>query len=148
VLAMRAQIRFTGGSLGGQTVEVDRAKLLIGREEDCHLRPDSEFISRHHCALLLDDYTLRIRDLGSKNGTFVNGRRIGAGDTILLQDDVVAVGEMTFVIDLNQSREPQPPASPPSPAMEGTGVYEGDTEQADARVLPPPAPAPEHERQS
>jgi pSer/pThr/pTyr-binding forkhead associated (FHA) protein len=144
---MRAQIRFTGGSLGGQTIEVDRAKLIIGREEDCHLRPDSEFISRHHCAILLDDYTLRIRDLGSKNGTFVNGRRIGAGDTILLQDDVVAVGEMTFVIDLNQSREPQPPASPPSPSMEGTGIYEGDTEQADASVLPPPTPAAEHERQ-
>jgi pSer/pThr/pTyr-binding forkhead associated (FHA) protein len=103
-LAMRAQIRFTGGSLGGQTIELDRAKLLIGREEDCHLRPDSEFISRHHCALLLDDYTLRIRDLGSKNGTFVNGRRIGAGDTILLQDDVVSIGEITFVIDFTAAR--------------------------------------------
>ena len=142
-------MRITGGSLSGQTIEVDHAKLIIGREEDCHLRPDSEFISRHHCVLLLDDYTLRIRDLGSKNGTFVNGRRLGASDTILLQDDVVSIGEMTFLIDLNQSTEPeQPPASPPSPAMEGTSIYEGDTEQADAQVLPPPAPAPEHERNS
>jgi predicted component of type VI protein secretion system len=144
---MRARIQISGGSLSGQAIEVDQAKLLIGREEDCHLRPDSEFISRHHCALLLDDYTLRIRDLGSKNGTFVNGRRIGAGDTILLQDDVVAVGEMTFMIDFNQSREPHPPASPPSPAIEGTGVYEGDTEQADARVLPALAPPPEQQRE-
>jgi pSer/pThr/pTyr-binding forkhead associated (FHA) protein len=97
---------------------------------------------------LLDDYTLRIRDLGSKNGTFVNGRRIGSGDTILLQDDAVSIGEMKFMIDFNQSHETkQPSASPPSPAMEGTSVYEGDTEQADGPVLPPPAPAPEHERQ-
>jgi pSer/pThr/pTyr-binding forkhead associated (FHA) protein len=132
-LFIRARIQITGGSLGGQTIEVNFPKLIIGREEDCHLRPDSEFLSRHHCALLLDDYTLRIRDLGSKNGTFVNGRRIGAGDTILLQDDVVSIGELTFLIDLNQSSEPKPlPSAPPSTAMEGTGVYEGDTEQANA----------------
>ncbi len=146
---MQARIRATNGPFAGQIIDVRGGKLVIGREEDCHLRPDSEFVSRHHCALLLDDYTLRIRDLGSKNGTFVNGRRIGTGDTILLQDDVVAIGEMTFLIDLNQSPEPeQPPALPPSPAMEGTGIFEGDTEQADARAMPPPPPAPEHERKS
>jgi pSer/pThr/pTyr-binding forkhead associated (FHA) protein len=69
------------------------------------VRPDSEFVSRHHCALLLDDYTVRIRDLGSKNGTFVNGRRLAAGETILLQDDVVAIGVISFLIDLH----PVPP---------------------------------------
>lgn len=42
--------------------------------------------------LLLDDYTLRIRDLASKSGTFVNGR-VGAGDTILLQVDMVSIGD-------------------------------------------------------
>jgi hypothetical protein len=52
--------------------------------------------------LLLDDYTLQIRDLASKRGTFVNGR-VGAGDTILLQVDMVSIGEMTFLIDFNQS---------------------------------------------
>ncbi len=132
---MQARIRATNGPLSGQIIDVRGGKLVIGREEDCQLRPESEFVRRHHCALLLDDYTLRIRDLGSKNGTFVNGRRIGSGDTILLQDDVVSIGEMTFLIDFNQSHETkQPSASPPSPAMEGTSVYEGDTEQADARL--------------
>jgi pSer/pThr/pTyr-binding forkhead associated (FHA) protein len=146
---MRVKIRFTGGSLGGRTIEVDQAKLVIGREEDCHLRPDSEFISRHHCALLLDDYTLRIRDLGSKNGTFVNGRRVGAGDTILLQDDVVSIGEMTLLIDFNQSHATkQPFASPLSPAMEGTGIYEGHTERASVEPAPPSTPAPQHDRPS
>ena len=77
---------------------------MIGREEDCHLRPESEFVSRHHCVLLLDDYTLRIRDLGSKNGTFVNGRRVGSGETILLHDDTISIGEMIGQIDLTPSR--------------------------------------------
>ncbi len=103
-MSILARIKITSGFLGGQTIEVNQPNLIIGREEDCHVRPDSEFVSRHHCALLLDDYTLRIRDLGSKNGTFVNGRRIGTGDTILLHDDVVSIGETTFLIDLNRAQ--------------------------------------------
>jgi pSer/pThr/pTyr-binding forkhead associated (FHA) protein len=141
---MNARIRVVGGPLSGETINVRGGKLLIGREEDCHLRPNSEFVSRHHCALLLDDYTLRIRDLGSKNGTFVNGRRIGSTETILLHDDVVAIGETTFLIDLNQATPPVPPAAPesqvplPSPALEGTGIFEGDTVQADVPPVVPP----------
>lgn len=88
--------------------------------------------------LLLDDFTLRICDLGRKNGTFVDGRFVGAGDTILLQDDVVSIGEITFLIDFNQSHErTQAPTSSPSPAMEGTGIYEGETEQANVEPSPP-----------
>ena len=135
---MNARIRVVAGPCSGKALEVSGGKLLIGREEDCHLRPDSEFVSRHHCALLLDDYTLRIRDLGSKNGTFVNGRRISSGETILSNDDVVAIGEMTFLIDLDQSpvQDAQSPIT--SPALEGTGIIEGDTAQADAQPIVTP----------
>jgi hypothetical protein len=54
-------------------------------------------------------------------------------------------GELTFLIDLNQSSEPMlSPAAPPSPAMEGTGVFEGDTEQSNVEPIGPPTPAPEN----
>jgi pSer/pThr/pTyr-binding forkhead associated (FHA) protein len=99
---MNARIRIVRGPRSSETIEVSGGKLLIGREKDCHLRPESDFISRHHCVLLLDDYTLRIRDLASKNGTFVNGCRIGGGETILSQDDMVSIGEIVFVIELGQ----------------------------------------------
>ena len=98
---MDARLRILSGPHAGEIIEIRRGKLLIGREEDCQLRPDSEFVSRHHCVLLLDDYTLRIRDLGSKNGTFVNGRHIGTSETILLHDDMISVGEMIGQIDLS-----------------------------------------------
>src|SRR5271170_3034403 len=100
---MDARLRVLSGPHAGETIAIRRGKLLIGREEDCHLRPDSEFVSRHHCVLLLDEYTLRVRDLGSKNGTFVNGRRIGISETILLHDDMISIGEMICQVDLAQS---------------------------------------------
>jgi predicted component of type VI protein secretion system len=144
---MDARLRVLSGPHAGETIPIRRGKLLIGREEDCHLRPESEFVSRHHCVLLLDDYTLRIRDLGSKNGTFVNGRRVGSGETILLHDDTISIGEMIGQIDLTPAAEP---ATSPA-ALQGTGIFEGDTVQAKSAPdttpeapspVPAPAPAP------
>jgi predicted component of type VI protein secretion system len=126
---MDARLRVLSGPHAGETIAIRRGKLLIGREEDCHLRPESEFVSRHHCVLLLDDYTLRIRDLGSKNGTFVNGRRLSTGETILLHDDTISIGEMIGQIDLAAAEIAGLPA-----ALHSTGVFEGDTVQAGAPV--------------
>jgi len=126
---MDARLKILFGPLSGQTIPVLAGKLIIGREEDCHLRPPSEFISRHHCVLLLDEYTLRIRDLGSKNGTYVNGRRIGKGESILSPDDFVSVGDFVLQVDFSpvtaEVSNGQPAASPPS--LNGTGVFDGDT---------------------
>ena len=88
-----AKLRVVGGPFFGQTIQLPRGKLLIGRAEDCDVRPNSEFVSGYHCVLLLDDFTLRIRDLGSKNGTIVNGHRVGTSAVILLQDDLIAARE-------------------------------------------------------
>jgi hypothetical protein len=64
-------------------------------------------------------------------------RRIGASETILLHDDVIEIGEMTFVIDLGQSPDGQDPAPLASPAMEGMGVFEGKTANAEAQPVIP-----------
>src|SRR5580700_2598078 len=127
---MDARLRVLSGPHAGETIPIRRGKLLIGREEDCHLRPESEFVSRHHCVLLLDEYTLRIRDLGSKNGTFVNGRRIGSGETILLHDDMISIGEMSGQIDLAAAAVPAVDLQTQSIAqlatLHGTGIFDGD----------------------
>src|ERR1700689_978563 len=111
-----------------------QGKLLIGREKDCQLRLDSNSVSAHHCVLLLDEYALRIRDLGSKNGTLVNGNRIGKHESILLHDDTVSIDNLTFQIDLSQAAdrvaitpaEAQPVVSPS--ALDATGIFDGDTD--------------------
>ena len=105
---MNPCLRVLIGDSAGETIEVPQGKLVIGRETDCPLQRESTFISRHHCVLLLDADTLRIRDLGSKNGTFVNGQRIGGREAILLDGDIVAVGEITFAVTHVQPLVVQP----------------------------------------
>ncbi len=131
---MDAKLRVVRGPLSGETIRVPVGKLLIGRETDCQLRLDSQSVSLHHCVLLLDEYTLRIRDLGSTNGTFVNGHRVGKHESILLHDDTVSIDNLTFRIDLGSGSDrlamtpadAEPAAS--SSALDETAIFDGDTD--------------------
>jgi eukaryotic-like serine/threonine-protein kinase len=59
----------------------NRATCTVGRAHDCYLQLPSDLlhsdISRHHCQLDIDPPAVRVRDLGSRNGTYINGRKIG-----------------------------------------------------------------------
>ena len=59
-------------------VSLARPEFVIGRADDCHLQIPSRFVSRHHCELIVDerDRQVRVRDLGSQNGTFVNDNMV------------------------------------------------------------------------
>ena len=61
-------------------------------------------LSRHHCVFKKDEYSLRIRDLGSTNGTFVNGRRIFS-EAILKPGDQVRIADVTFHIFMPRAAE-------------------------------------------
>ncbi len=85
---MSAKVSLTvlKGSLSGKTYQYEsRTSVLIGRGLDCDPRlPDNEFhrtISRNHCLLDINPPAVRVRDFGSLNGTFVNGRKIGQRKT-------------------------------------------------------------------
>ena len=80
------QVR-SGPLAGQQFVFEDRTTCILGRAEDCDPRllckpeepkaPENRKISRHHCLLDINPPDVRIRDFGSLNGTYVNGRKIG-----------------------------------------------------------------------
>lgn len=92
---MEVKLKVVGGPQAGKTIPLSKSKFLIGRSEECHLRPSSDMISRHHCALLIDEDFVEVRDFGSKNGTYVNGERIsGVGD--LNNGDHLKVGPLEF----------------------------------------------------
>ena len=70
-----------GELTGKEFVFEERNICIIGRNNDCYPQiPDDEyhrFISRYHCLLDINPPAIRIRDFGSKNGTFINGEKIG-----------------------------------------------------------------------
>lgn len=115
---MQAELKVVEGKQQGAVIPLNRKKFLIGREEDCQLRPNSDLVSRHHCVFTLDDFTVRLRDLGSTNGTFVNGQR-ATGQVVLHDGDEIKIGKLVFQIAIwnqvqGQAQTP-PPASMPTP---------------------------------
>ena len=84
-----------GGAKQGVEIPLKKEKFVIGRASDCTLRAGSDAISRHHCLLLKSDEKVTVRDLGSRNGTFVNERRVEA-ETPLHHGDELRVGPLKF----------------------------------------------------
>jgi pSer/pThr/pTyr-binding forkhead associated (FHA) protein len=73
---------------------------VIGRREECDLRIPLGDVSRKHCAILRgDEGELRLHDLGSSNGTYVNGRRVQ--ESPLLAGDVIRVGSLKFLVQVD-----------------------------------------------
>ena len=88
--------------------------MIVGRAPTCDLPVFDPTISRRHAELVADGEVLRIRDLGSSNGTFVNGAKIEAFDAIL--DDLVAFGKVGFRLESFLAAAPVAAAPPPPPA--------------------------------
>lgn len=75
---MRVTLRVLAGPYSGREFTFDQHDtFLIGRSDAAHLYlPEDKFFSRHHCLLEIAPPRCFLRDLGSTNGTFVNGRRV------------------------------------------------------------------------
>jgi pSer/pThr/pTyr-binding forkhead associated (FHA) protein len=110
------ELQIVTGHHSGERIRLDFHRFLIGAERDCDLRPASPLLSRHHCVFKKDEYSLRIRDLGSTNGTFVNGRRIFT-EAILKPGDVVRIADLTFQVHLPRPPQVIQAASDSSPSI-------------------------------
>ncbi len=81
---------------GGIPVELVKDLTLIGRGDDCDLQIDHKSVSKRHCILVKTDGLVLIRDLGSTNGTRVNGQRVRRGS--LLPNDDLSVANFRFTL--------------------------------------------------
>ena len=76
-----------------------RDMTVIGRREDCDLRIPLGEVSRKHCRIVRDGDTLKLEDLGSSNGTFLNGQRVQ--EAVLSPGDTIQVGPVVFVLQID-----------------------------------------------
>lgn len=97
---MEVKLKVTDGKHAGQEIPVPGPKFIIGRDEDCQLRPGSDAVSRHHCVILIDETYVGVRDFGSKNGTYINGDRI-VGEQEIKPGDKLKVGPLEFELVVN-----------------------------------------------
>ena len=88
-----------GGPRSGEEVVISVPKFIIGRDRDCHLRCNSDVVSRHHCALIVESNYISVVDFSSKNGTFVDGERV-VREQELHTGSLLAVGPLQFVVQV------------------------------------------------
>jgi pSer/pThr/pTyr-binding forkhead associated (FHA) protein len=90
---MRIILTVAEGNLKGRQFTFDGPRVVtVGRSEDCDLRlpgdPEHLTVSRHHLQLSIDPPDIRVRDCGSRNGTYVNGVKIGQREKFRRPEDV------------------------------------------------------------
>jgi predicted component of type VI protein secretion system len=115
----------------GKVIPVTMSPFVIGRNPKCHLRPASVAVSTRHCAIWQKGERVIVRDLGSSNGTFVNGQRVH--DRKEIQDgDRLQVGPLSFNVSVRKGPavNEQKPLSPSKPPDDGN-----DLEDAAALML-------------
>ena len=129
---MWLRVKTDGGE--ERSVEVTGDTFAIGRDEECDLVLEDDQVSRRHAELELSNDRIVVRDLGSRNGTFVNGKRIQeptplegneqlrVGNTVVSLSpsksaSTVSAGQPT---KLARATPPAPsPAPPPTPFQSG-----------------------------
>ena len=108
---MEVKLIVASGKNQGKEIPLPGRQFIIGRGEGCQLRPASERISRKHCAIIVEEGRVIVRDLGSTNGTSVNKERI-AGERELKNGDKLNVGgvlefEVQLTVEVGGKKSPK-----------------------------------------
>ncbi len=89
------------GSPAGKLIRFGPGDYLLGRGPECHLRFNSDWVSRQHCQLRVTADSALLRDLESRAGTLVNGILL-AGEHPLAQGDQLQIGPVVFEVFLDE----------------------------------------------
>src|SRR6185295_4463115 len=104
---MRVTLRVLAGPYNGQEFTFDQHDtFLIGRSENAHLYlPEDRFFSRHHCLLEIAPPRCFLRDLGSTNGTYVNGQKVQ--EAFLNNGDQIQGGQTVLAVEVSADQTVQ-----------------------------------------
>lgn len=129
-----AKLVVTTQSLAGRSCDLTAERTTVGRVEDNAFQIAEPSVSSHHCEILLRAGDIVVKDLGSTNGTFINGEKITEG--VLKAGQTLRLGNIELKLD-TPGAPPAPASAPASPSSAPPA-----TPPPAAPTTPPPASAP------
>lgn len=97
---MEVTLKVLAGAKQGAKIAIKKSEFTIGRSQECHLCVGSTSISRKHCTISRGENRVSVKDLGSRNGTLVNGKKI-EGEVELSAGDELVVGPLKFQVRIS-----------------------------------------------
>lgn len=88
MIAETAMLLMVDGPSSGTRFFIEKAELVIGRDDRCDVVIPDRQVSRQHASITLRDDGYILKDLGSKNGTFVNGREVDGPHALQDGDEI------------------------------------------------------------
>jgi len=148
---MDHQLLVVRGRSASEIIKLEEGVTIVGRHDECHLKIKSSQVSRQHCHLFEKKGHLLVKDLGSANGTFVNGKRVKE-QQVLEPGDELTIGD----VQLRVERIGQPSAAVPqaratskvetaivsSPPVPAADVDDFEIDFGEAPDEPTSAPSP------
>lgn len=89
-----------GGKNEGAVIAITKPQFVIGRLPECNLRIESKALSRRHAQIDVKDGSVTVKDLGSTNGTFVDGKKI-TGEVELKNGQTLRVGPLETTVQIS-----------------------------------------------
>lgn len=106
------------------TIQLRSEETVIGRHKSCNLRVPSSDVSRRHCVVRIKEGRVYVEDLGSTNGTLVNGEPI-TGNKLVRPGDELEIGPVSFTVEY----------SPPAADAEPVDIGPLDVEALDVELV-------------
>ena len=141
---MKAQFKFLSGARSGQVETFSKAYLGLGRHPLSDVRFDAERdldVSSRHAAIMAKPEGFVLQDLGSKNGTFVNGEKL-TGDRLLVDGDVIGFGAKGPALEFRMLVSPDDRPTETAAAAEAAAGRLSDPRQVVPATVPPPTRRP------
>lgn len=97
---MDVKLVIRGGKNDGTIIDINRPSYVIGRSSECNLRLESRAFSRKHAEIIVQEGYVGIKDLGSTNGTYLDGARL-TEETELKNGQVLKIGPLECTVQIS-----------------------------------------------
>lgn len=139
---MEVKLVVVEGKHKNRVIPLPETIFLIGRDRQCHIRPHCQLVSQLHCAIAAWAGRVRVRDLQSRNGTFINGQQIH-GEVVVKDGDQLQIGSLIFTFCIKEDGVPIP--APIEDEKEVAWLLETSGDSAVLGAMTHVLPAPDDE---